>query len=379
MGNSWSNLHGQQLSAFAASVDARAEEESFAEHLEQYGTNEDFAHWIEQKEIPMFSAIQMFNHCPTRACPWVIAELKSPQPNVHYAVAVHLGSSKKSQEVSAPVKQVLHSVNYAILAPESLKNVYDVLIHSKVFDVIEANWTAFEPLVKAKAEQSVLQAAAQGWDLHDTVGAPTNRVQYFRACASGGLINRVQQYRLDPSETQAITQAFIVCALRHESNPEAMAPILHYLWDTYPNQPWHTVEEMLGLAAHAPVSVAQRIATHYQQHAPETLTQHAEGLVCHAIYAKKKELFDTLLPYVNATDHHKLFYNAIYNKRKTFLKTLLQRTADDGHAAFFTALEKCTTKDQQWASDFYTTQQKMRLQDKLQDKRISKRAPTKKM
>lgn len=369
MSTHWNHLRGEDLSAFAASPQAINEEGAFAQHLEQYATALDFVNWIEQKEIPLLSALKVFADCPHVAQPWLMETMRADtHPNSHYAAAIQL-AIPTSTVVSSQAKDVLNSLNYAIIPTEGLKTVCDVLLVAKVFDTIERHWTVFNTVAQADPQKFLIRAASVGMDLHDQLGPPLDPVQYFRVCVAGGLLGRVQQYSPDPSQIQAVTQAFTVAALRYADNPSAMAPIMQYLWDAYPNQPWHTVEETLGLAAYAPKALAQKIAVHYHTHAPDKLKMHAEGLTAHAIYAKKKELFDAMFPHVDPSEHSKVFYSAIHNRRKAFLTTLLTRTTDNGHAGFFEALEKCTAKDQQWAKTFYATRQKTLLQSKIHNKR----------
>lgn len=375
MGTSWNDLSAAQLSELAASPLSKNEGKLFAEHLERYGQDQDFANWIEQKDSPFNTALNSFAHCPKRAQPWLIDVLDTTaRADWHYAAVTHLAYYGNFKNGIPPQSQdVLAHVKYDILPLEDLQEAFTLLLYAKMFGLLENKWAMFNSVVQAEPQKALLHAASVGWDLQEKMKcSPADELKYFRACCAGGLLERVKEYSADPSETRSINQAFVAAAVRSEIDPKTMSPILHHLWDTYPTQPWHNAIETFGVVVHAPPAIVQKIVEHYQKYAPEEFTEHAAGIVEHAIYTKKQQLFTAMLPHIDAAEHSKLFCSAIIHKRKSFLKTLLQRCAPiSGHEGFFAALENCDDKQKQWAEKVYSEQQKHVLQSKIQNSRQS--------
>jgi len=251
-----------------------------------------------------------------------------------------------------------------------------VLLQARAVDLLEKNWSVFEPSAKNLGSKLLIYAASLGWDLHDKLNVePSKPDQYFVLCCVGGLLNRVKQYAVDPSEVVAIHQAFTQTAL-HQNDPRKMNEVLHHLWDTYTDQPWEMNEENAAALMHGDIALVQKFAAHHHQHDPEKFRKQAEGFSCHAIYEKKYTLLDVLLPYIDSNDYHKVFYNAVYNKRKKALKTLWNFCTENkiGHEGFFEALKKCGKKETSWANEVYAAHQKEMLHAKIATHR--KNAPS---
>lgn len=375
----WKDLRGDRLSAFASGPLKTHESKAFALHLMQYGTQQDFSNWIGNHSQPCLSACKMLFDAPDFAKVWLIDQLEinlhldpTSASYVHHNVLIHLMKhhSTLNQDLSLPALEVLDHIKFDAIHPSDRAAAFNVLLQAKLFDRIEAHWNIFEQTVREKPRTFLPFTAFMGWDLHDKLDVtPEEPLQYFIGCCAGGLLHRVKQYPAQPSKVIEIGQALVQTAYSNKDKPKIMAEILEYLFDTYPNQPWYkTVETLATLVVYAPAPYPQKIIDHFSQNAPDILKQQAEFLACHAIYNKKHKLLDVLFPYVDPSDHYKLFDNALINKRKLALKTLLSKCTENntGHESFFKALDGGGSKRNSWANEVYAAYQKDVLNSKLQ-------------
>ena len=381
----WKNLRGQDLSAYACGPLKTQGLSTFAWHLKNHGTQHDFSCWINKHPKPFVVACEVFLNAPDFAKVWLIEFLdKNCDSDVHHKVLTNLGyHSKFSHGLSPQAAEVLGHIRCEIIIPSDRLSAFKMLLQGKAFNIIDANWNIFEDAAEQMAPKLLTFAASMGWDIHDKLSTdPEDPLQHFIACCQGGLLQRVQQFSVASTQVEAINHALIKAAMHNENTPDAMEDVIKYLFDTYPNQPWHTIEEALGVIIYTPPSVAQKMVAHFHQHAPDTLKQQSEGLACHAIYDKKPKLLEVFFPYVSPSGYHKLFENALINKRKIALKTLLHKCTENttGHEGFYKALKEFSPKTQQWANEIYATYQKEVLHSKLQTIRGGKaRVPGKKM
>lgn len=380
----WGKLRGTMLSDYVGGPLETYGSSTFAWHLKNHGTQQDFSTWIEKHPKPFMTACEMFLHAEDFAKNWLIECLDGTfDSDVHHKILTNLAhSSKFTHGVSPQACDVLNHIKYDRIKSEDLASTLQVLLQAKAVDLLEKNWSVFEPVAIPLAPKLLIYAASFGWDMKDKLNVePSNPTQYFVLCCTGGLLHRVKEYAVDASEVDAIHQAFVQTTLC-QHDPRKMNDVLHHLWDTYPNQPWHLKEENAAAFLHADPALVQKMAEHHHMHAPEAFKKHAEGFACHAIYEKKHKLLDVLFPYIDPTDYHKVFGNALTNKRKSALKALLHKCTKNntGHEGFYKALEKHSLKTQQWANEIYAEHQKEMLHSKLQTIRDGKsRSPGKKM
>lgn len=365
----WGNLKGQALSAYVSGPLKTQSLSTFAWHLKNHGTQEDFSCWIDKHPKPFLVACKMFLDAQDFAKSWLIEFLdNTSDSDVHHKVLTNLGHHAKfSHGVSPQALEVLQHIKYDCVKPEDISSSLQVLLQARAVDLLETNWSAFEPSAKNLGSKLLIYAASLGWDLHDKLNVePSKPDQYFVMCCIGGLLNRVKQYAVAPSEVETIHQAFAQTAL-HQNDQQKMNDVLHHLWDTYTDQPWEMNEDNAAALMHGDIALVQKFATHHHRHDPEKFRKQAEGFSCHAIYEKKYTLLDVLLPYVDFNDYHKVFYNAVYNKRKKALRTLWNFCTNKtiGHEGFFEALKNCDKKQADWASEVYTEHQKEVLHAKI--------------
>lgn len=369
----WKNFRGQDLSAYVSGPLKTQCLPTFAWHLKNYGTQHDFFNWIDKHPKPFLVACEMFLNAPDFAKSWLIEFLDSTSDNdVHHKVLTNLGyHAKFSHGVSPQALEVLQHIKYDYIKPEDIFSSLQVLLQARAVNLLEENWNVFEQSAKNLGSKLLIYAASLGWDLHDKLNVkPYNPEQYFVMCCTGGLLNRVKQYAVDSSEVETINQAFAQTAL-HQNDQRKMNEVLHHLWDTYPDQPWEISEDNTAALLHGDIALVQKIAAHHHLYAPEEFKKQAEGFACHAIYDKKYKLLDVLFPYIDPVDYHKVFGNALINKRKPALKTLLHKCTENnaGHEGFYKALEAFPSKTQHWANEVYANYQKEMLHSKLQTRR----------
>ena len=374
----WGDLKGQELSAYVSGPLKTQSLSTFAWHLKNHGTQEDFSCWIEKHSKPFVMACEMFLNAPDFAKSWLIEFLdNTSDSDMHHKVLTNLGyHAKFSHGVSPQALEVLQHIKYDCIKSEDISSSLQVLLQARSVDLLEKNWSVFEHAAKNLGSKLLIYAASLGWDLYDKLNVePSKPDQYFVMCCIGGLLNRVKQYAVAPSEVETIHQAFAQTAL-HQNDQQKMNDVLHHLWDTYTNQPWETSEDNAAALMHGDIALVQKFATHHHRHDPEKFRKQAEGFSCHAIYEKKYTLLDVLLPYIDSNDYHKVFYNAVYNKRKKALKTLWNFCTENtiGHEGFFEALKKCGKKETSWANEVYAAHQKEILHVKIATHR--KNAPS---
>lgn len=373
----WRELRGSELSDYVRGPLKTHQSAMFALHLKSHGTQQDFSNWIEQHPDPCISACKMFVSAQNFAKVWLIEYLnRHPNSVVHHKVVVNLlgpDPIKFTHGVPPQALEVLDHIQYDLIDPSDRLPVFKLLFQGKQWEKIDRHWNIFEQTVQAMPPSFLPFAAFMGWDLHDKLKAtPVDPIQYFVACCAGGLPQRVKQYTPHPSEDIKIGQALVQSVVHNQERPKIMVEIMEHLFDTYPAQPWHKTSESLStVVAYAPLPFAQKIITHFANHAPHVLKEQSEGLACHALFKKNYKLLDALFPHVDPNDYHKVFQNALMNKRKVALKTLLHKCTENnvGHEGFYKALEDFPSKTQQWANEIYATYQKQTLHNKLQARR----------
>lgn len=382
----WGKLRGSELSDYVGGPLETYGSSTFAFHLKSHGTQHDFATWIEKHPQPFVTACEIFLHAQDFAKVWLIDYLDNTvDGDVHHKVLTNLAHyAKFTHGVSQQASEVLDHINYKIITPSDRVSSFKVLLEGRQCDRIDQHWDVFKQTAQQMPPHFLSFAAFMRWDLHEKLNTtPVDLIQHFVACCVGGLTHRVKQYTLDPLEKIKIGEALVQTVVYNQDRPKIMAEILEYLFDAYPTQPWHnTLESLSTVVAYAPLPFAQKIITHFTQHAPNILKEQSEGLACHAIYKKAPKLLDALFPYIDPTDYHKVFQNALMNKRKSALKTLLHKCAQNtaGHEGFYKALEESSFKTQQWANEIYAEHQKEMLHSKLQTIRGGKsRSPGKKI
>lgn len=369
MSKQWESLNGEELSAFVANGHADHEREEFAEYLESNGTERDFASWVERNPKPIKLALSSFRHCPTIAHKWLIAALTSnATPTVHYDTLMQLGRYQMFNEtVPAHTSDVLNCVDLSKIEFSKLSTIFRVLLKDKSFALIEDNWDIFLPVILHDPVKSCIDAAHNGWDLRKPlphIAIPLESTnEYFTACCVGGLIERAQLCNINPEQHETIINAFVLTMSRNNNND----PVLNYLWEAYPNTPWHNPSPMLSCLMHASVSMVQKIVDHHRTHAPKELEGAALYSTACALSNDCPELYDLMLPFIEQTELYKVVYSAIDARNEKALMDLLQLPS--GEENFAKALKMCAELDEservQWGTEVYNKHQNELLHQEI--------------
>ena len=373
MSKQWEGLNGEELSAFVANGHADHEREEFAEYLEQHGTERDFANWVESNPKPIKLALSLFRHCPTIAHTWLITALtNNATPTVHYDTLMQLGRYQMfNQTIPAYTSDVLQYVDLSKIEFSKLSTVFRVLLKDKSFALIEDNWDIFLPVIIHDPVKSCIDAAHNGWDLRERlpqIAIPLESAnEYFTACCVGGVIERARLCNINPDQHEAIINAFVLTMSRNNNND----PVLNYLWDAYPNTPWHNQSPMLSFLLHASVSMLQKIVDHHRTHAPEELEGAALYLTSCALSNDCPQLYDLMLPFIGPTEIYKVVYSAIAVRNEKILTDLLQ--LPNGEENFAKALKMCAELDEsermQWGTEVYNKYQNQVLHKNITSQR----------
>lgn len=144
-------------------------------------------------------------------------------------------------------------------------------------------------------------------------------------------------------------------------------PVLNYLWEAYPNTPWHNQSPMLSFLLHASVSMVQKIVDHHRTHALQDLKDAALYSTACALSNDCPELYDLMLPFIEQTELYKVVYSAIDARNEKALMDLLQLPS--GEENFAKALKMCAELDEservQWGTEVYNKYQNELLHQEI--------------
>lgn len=344
-----------------------------AEHLETHAAESDFSNWVGRHPTPMHLALAVFHHCPTVAHKWLIAMLNTnTTPTVHYEVLIKMAHLHMVNGiVSERASEVLKCVNLNTIECSRLPRIFDVLLKGKSFATIEDNWDVLLPIIVRDPIKACIDAAHNGWDvrarLPECVIPVQSMPEYFTACCIGGLIECAKSCNILPDQHETLLNAFVL-TMSHNNKSES---VLNYLWEAYPNTPWHHSNHLLSnllLVSHA---VAQKIVKQYRVYAPEELEGAALYLTASALSNDCPKLYDLMLPFVEQKDLYKVVYATIDARNEEFLMNLLTSPhAEDNFAnAFDKALEMCAGLEDngniQWATEIYNKHQNQLLHENI--------------
>lgn len=361
----WEHLRGEELSAFIAQGLAANENEEFAQHLEQYGTVNDFNEWIghPNKKMLVPLARTFFPYCPSLAQHILIDALDNDlTSNIHLDVCVDLLNIETTHP--AIVESVRSHINFEKIPYESRPGLLIMLLRSGAVDTIIANKGVFASAVMSNPDQMCIDAAHAGWDLAKNFDLiPPSNPHYFVACCAGGLIDRAQQCALEPSDHQTLYLALTLSLYRKSALNPSNHNSVEYLWNTYPNTPWHQHPQILNFAYEAPVSVLPKIIEHFKAHTPNRLKKYAIGLACRCVEHNDHERFEMLYPLLAPTQRYNVFYTAVVSQNEQILLQMLKQSK--GVQNFMKALEQCESEEQEWGNAFYNKYQNQVLQHAL--------------
>lgn len=365
MSAAWSHLRGEELSAFITQGLAANENEEFAEHLEQYGTLDDFKSWIKSPSEKMSVALarSFFECCPRLAQHILIDALDNDLiATIHLDVCLDLLGMESTDPTI--VENVRSHINFQKIPQESHSGLLRLLLRAGLVDTILNNKKIFDPVVANDPTQMCIEAAHCGWDLasHFNVTPPLND-DYFVACCVGGLIDQAQQCAIAPSNDQTLRLALTLSLYRKSKLNPSNQNTIEYLWNTYPNTPWHNDSNILHFAYEAPLSVLPKILEHFKDHTPKLLKKHAIGLTCRCLEDDDQQRFDMFYPLITPAQRYNVFYTAISRHNEVVLNRLLEQTKGNQH--FMKALEQCEDEEKEWGNAFYSRHQNNVLKNAL--------------
>lgn len=371
MSAAWDHLRGEDLSTFIAQGLAANESEEFAEHLEQYGTVDDFNAWIDNpdKKMSVVLARNWFECCPSLAQHILIDALDNNLiSTIHLDVCLDLCGMGNTEPTI--VENVRSHINFDKMPQESHAGLLIVLLRAGWVDTIIKNKDIFAPVVANDPQQMCINAAHSGWDLgtHFDV-TPLLSNDYFVACCVGGLIEQAQQCAIDPSNDQILRLALNLSLYRKNTLNPTNQNSVEYLWNTYPNTLWYKDSHILHFAYEAPLSVLPKILEHFKDHTPKLLKKHAIGLACRCLEHNDQQRFDMFYPLITPAQRYNVFYRAIAGQNEAVLNRLLQEPK--GEQNFMKALQHCEDDEKEWSNAFYSRHQNDVLKNAL-----SKTPPT---
>lgn len=365
MSAAWERLRGEELSAFITQGLAANENEEFAQHLEQYGTVDDFTTWIDNpnKQMSVTMARNWFESCPSLAQHTLIDALDNNLiDTIHSSVCLDL--CKMENLDPAIVENVRSHINFEKIPQESHSGLLLLLLRAGWVDTIINNKKIFDPIVFNASQQMCIEAAHCGWDLSSHFDVtPLLDDDYFIACCVGGLIEQAQKCNVAPSNHQTLCLALTVSLYRKSTLNPSNQKSVEYLWNTYPNTPWHKDLNILHFAYEAPLSVLPKILEHFINHTPKLLKKHAIGLACRCLDDDDQQRFDIFYPLIAPSQRYNVFCTAISSQNETILYRLLQEPKGNQH--FMKALEHCDDEEKQWGNGCYSRYQNNILQNAL--------------
>ena len=324
MSTEWSELRGTELSAFAASPAAKNKRSEFVRHLRAYGSQTDFDNFINQQNKPVEKCVEWYSSHPTAAHQWLLTALRCApnQGKTHFLVAfcacTHHQNIKK---INAPLEELINSVDFSTIDSDNLGVLLPHLLTAGLRDVVEKNWTLYEPLVRQNLEPNIVLFASFGWDLQAKIAWSPSTVawaqRYFIQCCAGGLLHRVKQNPMEPTQTQVLLHAFYHAA---RNAPHTNA-VLQYLWDTYPVTPWYKVDRAVRWAHKFPPTLGHDFVQQVKT-APKGEEMLAAA-VAQCVSSKDTETIAYLFPYVDPRMHHRLVGMVAESRNTTVLQQIL--------------------------------------------------------
>lgn len=327
MSQRWKYLQGDKLAAFAASPKVLQETPNLIAHIAKHGTVDDFNNVINQHQTPVKYCTQVYRRFHQAAEQWLLNALSAEEDTAltHYEVVRGVLSN------DVPKKFLPH-INFTLLSEDQLENVFLPLLRNDLKEHIIKNWKVFAPVASntSNSNQKVCEAAAKGWDLAALVNwSPTsdNRNLYFKCCCQGGLLEQAKRSPNAPT-FEVVGRAFIETCIKHPKNAE---DVLNYLWNTFPNTPWHVFSQIMSRVCTVSPTMTEKMITHFETHNAQGLKEEAREISCFAAAHGKVDLMHQFLPYVHPTLHHEVVANAIECKNKDALKSLLALPGDTLH------------------------------------------------
>lgn len=317
----WINLRGTELAAFAASSQVLKEGEIFIGHLEKYGTPTDFNNAINQHEQPLAHCIKVYERFPQAAEQWLVNELKQYAFNNHTDTDSVYSLVVRAVTFNTVSPKILQHVRFNYMSVEGLEAVFPSLLQCNLKAIVEENWDAFKKIMHENSAAKVMEAAAVGLDLAAKLNwhpTPTNQDEYFVCCCKGGLLEQIKNLKITNPKT--ICDAFVASAIVKPANaPE----VLNYLWDTYPNTPWHE-RNILQWMYTVCTPLTHKVMAHAQTHAPAAFGEMAYNIACNAALRKQTQYVKLFIPHVHPSLHCDVAETAVHKKDKPTLRAIMQ-------------------------------------------------------
>lgn len=374
----WKKLRGDELSAYAASIQASDQWGDFAKHLAKHGTLQDFNNFVERDRRPLEKCLAVFADHPTAALDWIVQHLQhSTQTDpklisqTHYTIAKFVCDNMS--QLGECARAVFQHIDLKKMERVHQRGIIKPLLHSGLHHIIEQDWEMYKPLLDsftpAQLENHVMFAAYFGFNLHERIHwSPTyykNTEDLFVACCVGGLLQAAKNLHLSEKKHAVIVEAFV-----KTSNPlnkiraANCSEVLNHLWDTYPNTPWHSSLDVWHVLGVCP-TLDQKIVGYFQRTAPHALEQHVGVLACKAVEDNNTPLFNVVFPFVPSEDQTEVVARALFSRRKAILKTVL--ALPNGEQVFHQTLNECSLRNEtrQWAENFSSTLQRRALEKSI--------------
>lgn len=359
MSKKWLLLRGDDLSAFIEQPkgpSSQLRSLKFIEHVSKYGTQNDFNAIFQREKEPLPLVFSMLKHAPVYAHQWIIDLLTNRSTEqAHFTVLIGIARLQDEYEengLDSNLCHLLSLIDHKKISAENREIAIKALLMLRRSDIIDQNFDVYEQAILSM-KNIVISAAYYGYDIKKRMKwAPTSEenIEYFAACCAGNLLQRAKECAIDSSETKAISMSLAQSVLRRNEM------ISEYLWKTFPHNPWHETDEVFGSINFAGEDILTKIVHHFQQHAPEKLSEMSVHMVKHAIFKKNTVLFDALHTFIDSDQLSDVLFSAINKKNKQYTTKLLKHPS--GERAFMEALGMCSEEDQAWATNFHAKRQK---------------------
>lgn len=374
MSKEWKHLRGAQLSAYATSVQASDQWHDFVKHLAKHGNEQDFHNFINGSFQPLLKCLEVFDSHPAAAFLWVqqYVEQQTRQSNnpkeisaTHYAIA-SFACENPDGFSTVSSNEILNLVDWRAMDPIKQKFLIKDLVANRWSHVIEQNWEMYKPIFEKMmpidCQQHVMFCAHFGFDLHARINwrpsTPLQSKDLFIACCVGGLLNSIQDLHFPEHRHNVIIKAFEKTAsdLEMGTSAQNIQNVLNYLWEAYPNTPWHRSSNLLPVLTAADPLLMQKVIDHVHINEPTKLTSLAHKIALEAIDKKSTALFKAIAPHLLSEHHSEIIIASVNARQTAMVKQLLNKPgiAD----VFHTTVQTCKPKSQEWAQNLYNTLQR---------------------
>lgn len=360
MTETWQHLRGKDLSDFSNTGQAQALGVDFAVHLAKFGSEQDYHNFINTSHTPLETCMEMLPAFPSASSSWLVCHLQqSTDYQTHLNTALHILSCMEDliKEKCDPYALFRH-VDFANFPEQQCLLMFKHLIAGGAFEVVRDHWNVYEKVVHDDVGGSVVFAANWGFDLRTLLSwAPVTLCEthsYFTACCRGGLLDRVKEVSIDPSEHSLLRNSFVWSM----DKPNAYG-VLEYLWNTYPNSLWHKEEAILYRGCKMAHPLRTKIIDYFATERPKFSQKALTIFACDAICESDKDVYNSIFSYISVKNYPKIMCTAIEQRNKSVLNILLKHPKS--FKLFNQALSDLATQHHLWALEFFAQVQNKTL------------------